>query len=99
MLSKFVIVPELFRLTIPAALLVTPAIVPDPDRLIVPVFVKPASRVDIAPAPVMVIVPLLFKPPVAEPMVAVPLILSVLAFVKVPAPDNVVVTLSVPLFV
>jgi hypothetical protein len=56
-LLKLVIVPELERLTIPPALLVIPVIVPDPPRLIMPVFVSLARAVLIAPLPVTSIVP------------------------------------------
>lgn len=99
-LLKAVMAPELFRLTIPEALLVIPAIVPEPFRLIVPVFVKPAMRVEIAPAPEIAVVPELLKPPDVEPMEHVPPIFKVPLFVKVPvAPSRAVPTVSVPVFV
>jgi hypothetical protein len=56
-LLKVVIVPELERFTIPPALFVIPAIVPEPPKLIVPVLVKFATIVDITPDPVIAIVP------------------------------------------
>lgn len=91
------IVPELVRLTRPPVLFVMPAIVPDPFRLIVPVFVKFASTVEIAPAPVTPIVPALVTVAIehAPPMFTV----FVAAFVRVPVPANAVLAVNVPLFV
>jgi hypothetical protein len=96
-LFRLVMVPELARFTRPLALFVMPAIVPDPFRLSVPVFVKLARAVEIAPAPVMVTVPELDKavielvPPMLSPPVAL--------LVRVPAPESAVPTVNVPLFV
>ena len=97
LLLKAVMVPELFRFTIPAALLVMPVMVPDPLRFIVPVFVKFASAVLVAPAPVFVIVPALASVVIE----IVPLEFSVpdAAFVKLPLPLNSVPTVNDPLFV
>ena len=96
-LLKLVIVPELLKLTVPPVLFVMPAIVPDPLRFIVPVFVKFASAVLIAPEPETVTVPALASV-VTE---LVPLMLSVPEdpFVNDPAPLRAVPTVSVPLFV
>jgi len=51
-----VIMPELLRLTMPAALFVIPAIVPVPFKLMIPVLVKLARMVEIAPPLVLVMV-------------------------------------------
>ena len=91
-----VIVPELVRLTTPAALFVIPAIVPEPPRLIVPVFVKLARSVEIAPDPVTPIIPA-FERAVTE---QVPPMFSVFAalLVNVLEPASAVETVKVPLF-
>jgi hypothetical protein len=97
-LLKLVIVPEVARLTMPPALLVIPAIVPDPPRLSVPVLVKLARAVVIAPVPVMAVVPELVRVAIEQ----VPPIFSVLeaAFVKPPpVPAKAVPTVKVPLLV
>jgi len=94
-LLKLAMVPELVRLTIPAALLVMPAILPEPPRFKVPLLVKLASTVLMTPVPVMVVVPELAN--VVNELV--PPIVSVPVFVKVPEPDNAVPTVSVPAFV
>lgn len=94
-LLKLVMVPELLRFTIPAALLVIPAIVPDPFKFIVPVLVKLASTVVIAPEPLITVVPELVSVVIEQ----VPLMLRVLEFVNVPNPEMAVVALTVPLLV
>ena len=92
-----VIVPELVILKTPAALFVIPAIVPEPPRLIVPVFVKFASVVVNAPEPVTPIVPAFVRVATEQ----VPPILSVLAavFDNAPVPARAVLTVIVPLLV
>ena len=96
-LLKLVIVPEFSRLTIPAALLVIPAIVPEPPKLIVPVFVKLARTVLIAPDPVIPIVPAFVSVVILDvpPTFKVPVAL----FVNPPAPESAVLTVKVPLLV
>ena len=94
-LLKAVIVPELDRLTIPAALLVIPAIVPLPPKLRVPVLVKLAVTVEIAPEPVTLIVPE-FDNVVVETL---PPVFRVEALAKVPAPESAVPTVNIPLLV
>ena len=91
-LLKEVIVLEPEWLTIPAALLVMPVIVPKPWILTVPVLVKFASAVVIAPEPVIVAVPELAKVVIEEalPIFTVPL------FDNEPAPDKAVLTVRVP---
>ena len=86
-LLKEVIVPELLRLTMPAALLVMPAIVPVPPRLIVPVLVKLARAVVMLPEPVTKIIPALVRVAIEQ----APLMLSVLfaKLVNPPVPDRV----------
>lgn len=92
-----VIVPELFRLTTPPALLVMPAIVPEPLRLIVPVFVKLPSAVVVVPLPVRSIVPAF----VSVVMEHDPLRFSVFVALLVKAfdPARAVETVKVVLFV
>jgi len=94
-LLKLVIVPEELKLTIPAALLVIPAMVPVPLRLIVPKLVRFARTVLMAPAPVMVAVPVF----VNVVMELVPPRLSVPALVSPPVPESAVATVKVPLLV
>ena len=89
------IVPDELKLTIPAALLVIPAIVPVPLRLMVPVLVRFARAVLIAPEPVMVAVPVF----VNVVMELVPPRLSVLVLVSPPVPESAVATVKVPLLV
>ena len=89
--------PELVRLTVPPALLVILAIVPDPLRLIVPVLVKFPSGIVMGPGPVLVIVPVLTRVEIET----VPPTLSVLAapLLNVPVPERVVPTVRIPLLV
>ena len=93
-LLNAVMVPELARLTIPAAL-VMPAMVPVPPKLRVPVLVKLAVTVESAPEPVTFIVPELDKVVVER----VPPVFRVEALAKVPAPERAVPTVKVPLLV
>ena len=96
-LLKLVIVPELDKFTIPAALFVIPAIVPDPLRLTVPVLVKFASAVLIAPEPDTLVVPELVNVVIEQvpPIFKVP----VAAFVNPPVPARAVPTVNVLLLV
>lgn len=94
-LSKAVMVPELAKFTIPAALLVIPVIAPEPPKLRVPVFVKLAVAVEVAPEPVMFIVPELSNV-LTE---IVPLLLNVPALTKIPAPPSDELIAKVPLLV
>jgi len=97
---KLVIVPEVVRFTMPPVLLVIPAIVPDPLRLIVPVLVKPASKVVKLPEPLTARVPELLKPPDVEPIEHDPPRFNVLVFDNVPvAPASAVLIVNVPLLV
>ena len=80
-----VIVPELVRLTVPAALLVMPVIVPVVLRLTVPVLVKLATVVELVDAPLMLTIPALASAEIDE---VPPVMLSVPVdeFVNVPLP-------------
>jgi hypothetical protein len=97
-LLKLVIVPEELKLTIPPVLFVIPAIVPDPCKLIVPVFVKLARAVEILAPLVIVIVPELVRVFI-EVAVAGLLTFNMEALESVPDPARAVETDNVPLFV
>ena len=94
-LLKLVIVPEVVKLTIPLALLVIPAIVPEPPRLIVPVLVRFAKTVVIFPDPVTAKVPELERVVIEQE----PPRFKVFALDKAPAPESAVLTVVVPLLV
>ena len=102
-LLKLVIVPELARLTMPPALLVIPAIVPDPWRFNVPVLIKFKRTVLIAPEPVIVAVPKFVSnvieqvPPIFN--VPVALLVRLLAPARADATVNIPLLVVVPLIV
>ena len=96
-LLKLVIVPEPEWFTIPAALLVMPVIVPEPLRLIVPVFVKFGNDVVLVAVPLIANVPEFVLVVIEDDP---PVIFTVpVVFAKVPVPVKEVAEFIVPVLV
>jgi len=94
-----VIMPELLRLTMPAALFVIPAIVPVPFKLMIPVLVKLARMVEIAPPLVLVMVAVPAFVSVVMEQVPPIFKVRVALLVSPPVPVSAVATVKLPLLV